>query len=885
MRDLRALGSWLKNLSPRSRFERDMDKELQLHLELEAERHRRAGVDSAEAERRARVAFGGVEQTKEAVRDERGLRWLELTELRQAIRRLARSPMFTLASIALLALGLGGATVVFGALDVMYLRPPPFPAADRLAFVQVQLPQATCRERCTRDPMPDELTQWRPLLAHDVDAIGVINIAQLTFTADDGRHQLEGASVTSDVPSMLGFRTSVGRSFTADELRGNSDAILIGHDAWLHDFGGDSSVVGRLLPTESAVYRVIGVLAPQSDLGKPFFTFNRPKADFVLPPSASDDGASFVAHTILRLEPGVDMNSFRARALSLPATAVTGASGSRVVVSSLRELFAKDYRTSVWLVAAAVAVMLIVVCVNFAALVAARINARATELVTRVALGATRSSLTRMIAIESCLIVAAGVTLGLWMGHSVLGLARLLPAEAMPPGALPSVDARVIFLAAATAALVAIGLSVVPWMMFSPAIMQHRLRDAFSHGMARRRMRNVLLGTQVALAVVLLGGAGLLTRLFIDAQQRGTGAARHSVLYVYLSSLPDLTDDAAAQAYTTGLRDRVSHVPGIASVALSGNPLRRPGAARRGRGRNAIAMTVEGRADGLPTSTAPRSNGNITADYLPILGVRLLAGRWFNVADRPDQPAVALVDSVAAAHLFPGTSAIGHRIRFGDATSTEPWLTIVGVFASVHGALPGETQTGEIYRSSDQFPSVPGMMLVRTNTAGQYDVVSDLRRSVAQFDRTLTISEVLSVEDALDSQLRPVRFHATVIDGFAIFVLVITCLGIFAAVSYAASRRQREIAIKVALGARASEVIADVVAQSVRTVAIGVAIGALASVGTARLMRAVLYGSNPYDPMVYGAVLLIVVIAATVGAYIPARRAVNVDPVLLMRAE
>jgi ABC-type antimicrobial peptide transport system permease subunit len=245
-----------------------------------------------------------------------------------------------------------------------------------------------------------------------------------------------------------------------------------------------------------------------------------------------------------------------------------------------------------------------------------------------------------------------------------------------------------------------------------------------------------------------------------------------------------------------------------------------------------------------------------------------------------------MLDSSTAVQLFPGGDALRHRIRFGDAASTQPWLTIVGIVANQHSPLGDDgANRPTVYRSTEQFPAAPSTMLVRTNTAAQYDVVPGLRRALAEVDHKVTIASVLSVEEALDKRIRPARFHATVIDGFALFVLVIACLGIFAAVSYAVSRRQREIAIKVALGAHSRDVIVDVVAQSVRTVAIGLVVGVVAAAAMGRLMRAVLYGSNPYDPTVYGAVLLVVMVAAAVAAYIPARRAVGIDPAQLMRAE
>jgi len=876
--------------------EREVDEELQFHIAMREERLRARGVPAEQASVEARRRFGDVA----AIRDEcvnegeEQLRAAQIGErlddlardVRIAIRSMRRSPGFAVAAAALLALGIGGTTAVFSVVNAIYFRPLPYPNADRLAFASAAFADPMCDRRCARTPTAAEVAEWRNH-ARSIEEIGTIEPRQGIVTLSSGSLVLEGAAVSREIPDLLGLHAALGRGLVADDFFDGAPGVLVlSHSAWQSQFGGDSAVVGQVATIEDASYRIVGVLASESELGPPLFSLNVHTAEYVMPQSGVATSGS-TNQAIVRVRPGVSGTAVQAELASL----LRHASGAdwQATVQPLRDMLADRYRGSFSLLLAAAAVVLLITCMNVGGLLIARLNDRMPELATRAVLGAGRMQLMQQVVTETALIALAGGAGGLLIGYYGTSAARIIPADRLPFWTPIVMDVRVVALAFALALLGGIALSVAPLITLSPARIVAGLRELVTAAPSRARARGIVVSAEVALSVVLFGVAGILVKQLIAAERRDLGLAKHSVVHVELDHHGPDPDATWAARVITGLRS----LPGVRYVTVSGMPkrsirrsvvrqdtvMRRPGAVRR------AAVFVEGRSDPVTDVTFPIARV-VTPDYFSTNGIPLVGGRAFTDADNAGAPAVAIINAASARRLFPGTSAVGHRIKIEAGGSTSDWIAIVGVSADQlwDPFATKQPDRAEILRPWNQVEALPGAVSLRIDGDSR-PILSLVHGAMHSIDPSAPIAKVVPIEEWIDARMWTARFTTDVLATFAVFAIVLVCLGVYATVSYVVGRRRRELAIRMAVGATRRDVVVSVVRSATRMMTVGLAVGVVASLLISRLLRVMLYGSDGLDTTVLAAAVIGIFAAGCIAAYVPARRAARADPLASLRAD
>ena len=872
---------------------REVDEELAFHLAMREERLRARGLTPDDAAAEARRRFGDVDAVRAECVDSdaaelRSLRWHERAadlarDLRIAFRSLRRSPGFAVAAASLLALGIGGTTSVFSIVDAIYFRPLPYPNADRLAIAQATFPDPRCGGRCARQPAMAEVALWQRQ-ARSIDAIGAIELRQGEVDVAAGSLVLEGAAVSAELPSMLGLRAAVGRVFVASDFtEGAPGVIVLGHAAWESEFGGDSAIVGQTATIDSASYRIVGVLAPESELGSPLYSFNARTAAYLVP---QERWSTTVNQVVVRLRPGVTLSAAVSE-LAFVLRSTTGGTWQATVVR-LRDAYAARYRGSFTLLLGAAAIVLALTCVNVGGLLAARLNDRMPELSTRAVLGAGRAQLVQQVLTETGLVAGAGAVGGVLLAFYGTRAARLIPAERLPFWTPIVMDARVVVLAVVLALVGGALLSIAPVFRLSPARMASGVRELVSAPPGRARMRSILVGAEIALSVVLVAVAGILVKQLVAAEERDLATSKRSVVFVALSARNGATDASWSDRTIAGLRG----LPGVTTVAVSGmevrarvaprrdSVVRRPGALRR-----AQALFVEGRDEPVTGVMFPLATV-VTRDYFVSVGTPLVAGRVFSASDNASAPAAAIINAGAAHRVFGSAPAIGRRIRIESGGVMGEWLTIVGVTADqrVSPFDSSASARSQLFRPWTQVAAVPATIAV--HVVGDSRLVAPLLRGALHvIDPSAPVASISPIEAWVDAQLWSARFTTDLLTAFALFALALACLGVYALVSYVVARRRRELAIRVAVGATSVEIIASVLGPTARLVTAAVVLGAIGAFATARLLRSMLFGSDGLDVTVLTAAVSAILITGFVAAYLPARRAAAADPLAALRSD
>lgn len=860
---------------------REVDDELSFHLAMREERLRSRGLSSDEATAAARLRFGNVDAIRsECVDVDRvQLRWDRfgegarnfLHDARVAMRSLARAPLLAVGTSLLLALGIGGTTAMFSVINAIYFRELPYPHADRLATIALSTNDAACTRGCARAPTPAEVE--RLALTKSLDAVGTVAITQSVMQLRDGSVVLEGAEVSRDIPSLLGLRAIAGRALLpADFANGAPNVIVLGHSAWVTQFGGDAAIVGQVANIDGTLYRIVGVLSESSELGPPIYSFNVRTAQYLTPMPASSQ------QPIIQVLGLLNEGTTYATAQSEVGAALGGDRGTwRAAVVPVRALLVDRYRGSFTRLLGAVAIVLLITCLNVTGLFLARINDRMPELATRAVLGAGRAQLLRCVVIELLIVAMIGGAGGLGIGYAGMRLTRLIPVEQLPFWTRITMDGRVAAFALVLTLGGAIALSIAPIIALSPTRVMASMRGLVDATPVRARLRGIIVGIEIALSVMLLGAAAVLTRQLVAAESRDLGWAKQSVVYASLLG-PRGSRSENGAAWSQRVEASMRGLAGVSSVGLTGAPARqrRPATAAErvggmGRGGQGPSVFVEGRDEPL---TAIRF-GPATAvsdAYFDAIGTRIVEGRAFGAVDVGGGTPVAIINLAAARRLFPDRSPIGQRFRVDDRTGSAEWLTVVGVTVDEHEPFSDAApQRAILYRPFRQIDAVPQNAIVRVSrdTRQMAPLIRDALRTI---DRTMPVASVLAIEDGVARRMFTARFNTDVFLGFATLALVLACLGVHATVSYVVARRRRELAIRMAVGADAGEVIRQVVGATNRVLLPGLIAGVVGSFATARLLRSMLYGSDGLDLLVLVVVSLLMWGAGIFAAYLRGER-------------
>lgn len=894
---MRQLTRWLRQITTAlhiSESERNMDDEMRFHLEMETAELQRTGVAPAEARRRALVAFGGVEHFKQEARDERRFSFAEhfVRDCRLAVRQLRRARGVALFSAALLAVGIGGTVVVFSVISALYIRPLPYPHADRLVRVQTAMNDATCGTRCARSPNRREVDAM-VRHAKSVDAWGTIRISSVTLRSANGSMVLEGAAVSRDLVSMLQLQPLLGRGFTATDYVGDAPAVVVlSYSGWKHDFGGDSAIVGRPITLSDVSYVVVGVMNAEAELGPPLFTFNARRAQYLIPDRAPGLDVSYNS-VIARLRNDRQLPAVRAELDKLIAAIsndglISAGLDWRSNVTPIRETFIERYRASFWNLLGASAAVLLVTCLNVFGLYTARLHDRSPELATRVALGASGFRIAQQIAIEILVIAVAGGAGGILIGFMATPLMNLLPIDTLPFWTRLHVDMRGVALATLLTGTIGVLLGTAALIVIAPQQLLSAWRIGSAGGRYAGRMRQTLVASQIALTVTLLSVAGLLGKVVLQAELRDIGIAKHGMMYVSLQT-PDSRGVEATLALNQRLSDRLMTIPGVIAAGIQGTepvPVAPSTSVRQRRVARTTSDDMRGifvEGDELATFNGTARPSNVSTQYFAAMGTPVLQGRAFGEMDHTGAPAVAIVDEPTAKKLVRSGTIIGKRIGIASPDGDRVWMTVVGVVSAVVGnpLKQDPTFAPRIYRPIAQVPSVPSSAVIRVSSS--YPTDNAVRAAVREADAAVATASILSVEESLALRLTTARLNASLLVGCAIFATALCCLGIYAAVTFVVVSRRREIAIRLALGAVHGEVVQLFMMVAARMVGIGLLLGLMGAIVSTRFVKAMLYGADAISPAVLALALGVMLTSGVVAAWVPSRRASRLEPARLLR--
>ncbi|HEY2906906.1 MAG TPA: ABC transporter permease [Vicinamibacterales bacterium] len=803
-----------------------------------------------------------------------------LSDLRQALRVLTKSPGFTALVVAVLAVGIGATTAIFSIVDGVLLKPLPFSEPSRILSIETLV-----RGEPDETSYPD-LMDWRAA-AKTLDRIGASTSMPATLTGRGEATVLEAAEVAGDFFETLDVPPAAGRTLTPnDDRAGAPNVALISAALWSSRFASDPAIVGTAVTLEGQPFTIVGVMPPAFN-----FPFSQDKVQIWLPMHsiplaakfAEQRGASML-HVIGRLGAGATLEQARAEMTTIVgrlAKAYPDTNGIRggVRLRPLQEHLVQQYRLALLVLLAAVGAVLLIACANVANLLLARGIARHKEMAIRAALGAGRGRLVRQLLTESVLLSLVGGALGLLL--ALWGAAALVAAS---PLAIPRlndvhVDRTVLLFAIIASTLTGMLFGLAPALHAARTNAGDTLKDAGrgTSGGRSARTRQLLVVVEVAMSLVLLVSAALLGRTLIALQHVDPGfVAEHAIgmqLSLQLKRYPKSPDHIA---FYHRLADAARAIPGVASSAVSTTlPLTGSDVG--------IGFSIEGRPETADKTTRKSAAFfGISPDYFSAMGIRLLRGRGFTERDDEHAPAVIVIGESFAKRYWPNESPIGHRITIGY-NDTGP-REVVGVVADVKQGDLAEHAPLEMYTPFPQAPW-PFLAVVVRAQGDPSTMAASLHRMLTAIDPEQPAAEVKTLNDYLARATATPRFTATLFGGFAAMALVLAAFGLFSVMAYSVAQRGREIGIRLALGAQPSAVRSLVLSQALWLGVTGLGIGVIGALAATRVLGALLFGVSASDPATFGAVsaaLLLVMLAA---AYLPARRATRVDPMIALRAD
>ncbi len=778
-------------------------------------------------------------------------------DVRFAVRSLVRRPVFTLAAIVTLAIGIGATVVVFSAVYGLLYRPLPYPAADRLVMVW----SGNELRGWTRGDVtiPDAL-DWRDR-SGVFENLTVLDRRSATLLMDGAAERLTGHAATHAVFDVLGARPLHGRAFLPEEAEpGAAAVVMLFHGLWQRRFGGDPRVVGRSIVLNNVPHTVVGVLRPE-------FVFPDMQSDFLLP-LAEDRTASRSDHSHLalgRLRSGVSIEHANEQIAGVAAALAeeypdTNENWSAHAVSVRNDALQPEGRAAAQVLGGAVLFVLLMACANVTNLLLARGRARRREMAVRRALGAGRGRLVRQLLTETALIAIVGGLIGVLASFSgVSAIVSLLPQQISPVIHI-AVDAPVLAFSVLLTLGVTFGVGLVPALRNSRADgLELREEGGSGGGRGGRRFGNTLIVTQMALAVVLLVGGGTLARSVVGLQRQDLGYDPTDLLTFRISA-PESNEDA--ERLHASIAQRVASLPGVVSVgAIHSLPLR--GA------NNVGSFRIPG--DPNEDGWAARLNW-ITPGYFPTMRQAVLRGRGIEPSDRDGTNPVVVVNALLARQRFGDEEVIGSTIRLAGTDRT-----IVGVITDSYDRAVTRAPEPSLYLSAAQFDLRTRSYVVRTSVEPP-TLAASVRRAIAEIDAGLPAFELGTFEELVADRISPFKLIAGLMFGFAVVALVLAAVGLYGVTAYGVGRRTNEIGLRLAIGAERGGVVSMIIREAMRRAALGIGIGLMLAIPLSSALRAVAVGVNPLDPLTFGVVAVTLAGVSLLGAWLPARRAVRLDP-------
>jgi putative ABC transport system permease protein len=882
---LASLRSVVSTLLHRSRVEVEMDEELRSHIQNRADDLERSGLPRAEAERRARVEFGGYQRFKEECREEAGTHWFEslLQDAGFGLRMLRKSPVFTAVATLTLALGIGANTAIFSVVYAALLRPLPYAQPDRLiTLAQVR---GESDSRFWDASYPDYLDWTRQ--SKTFQALAGFAGDGFVLKGQGEPQLLIAAQATPNFFSTLGVKPFLGRDFAAGEdVASGPNVAILSYAFWKRQFGGDEGVLGRSMQLDEHSVRIVGVLPREFEFAP------RGSAELWVPMHIS--GGRVTRRNLRwmpvvgRLAPGVKLPQAVAEMKTITANlaaAYPQENGSvRVLSVPLRDRIVGKVQTLLLIVFGAVGFVLLIACANVANLLMVRAAGRRKEFAIRTAIGASRGRLISQMLAESLILAACGGALGYFLaqwGTSLL-IAGIPKAQLNAMPFLRDAHANPAVLGFLCAAAVATGLvfGLAPALQVSRERAADTLKEeSRSSAGGRRRLRDALVVIEIAFSMVLLVGAGLMVESLSALMRRNPGFDTRNLL-TFSVNLPSTAypKDEDAIRFDGVFSARMQSLPGVVGTASNSVvPLTGGG--------NTIRFLVEGQ----PRAVGQENECNIrdvSANYFHVMKIPLAAGRFFDDSEeRATGPNRVIVNQAWLKQFLPGEAPIGKRVRFTNSP-TQPYREIVGVVGNIADAGLDSPEEPAIYLPFLQDASTFINYIVRTN-GNPAGMLSAVRTALRETDAQLFPVFPFTMDQIIDQSpsvfLR--RYPSYLIGSFALLALVLAMIGLYGLVSYSVSQRAREMGIRLALGASRSDVLRLVLGEGARLAAIGIAIGAAAALALTRLMSSLLFGVSAMDALTFGAVGVLLGIVALAACSVPARRAMRTDPVVALRWE
>ena len=879
----------MSTIWPRRR-DGDLAEELRAHAELAAERGQRVT---------------GAVQAMDALRDQRGLGWLEDfgRDVRHGLRSLRRSPVFAAVALLTLALGIGANTAIFSVVNGVILRPLGYPRPEQLVQLTSRYPVLPIRAVSA-----PEYAEFRAM-NRSFAAVGAYTAVitnfingEVNLTAGDRPLRVRSIAVDAHLLETLGIQPAQGRFFSEEETSRWTGTLapplaILSHELWQTAFGG-RPLVGQTVDVEGRPHEVLGIMPPGADLMD-----HRPEIWLPLwiHPAAAEQRGSHLLNVIARLKEGITAEAAEAELTALldnwrervgadghvPVRHPSDAPDHTLEMRPLQDAIVGNAGRSIWVLQGAVGFLLLIVCANLANLVMAHADSRRREFVVRTALGASRGRLLRQRITEGVLISGAGALLGLWLARvGVQTLVRAYPTS-MPRTGEVAIDLPVL--------LVALGLSMAATLLFALAPIGHRrggslvsaLRESgerSASGGRRHHVRRALVTAEVALAVMLVIGAGLLLRTVDNLWSVDAGFDR-SRLVTFSMTLPMATSepDTRAQAYLR-LLDGLRAAPGVqATTVMSGLP--------PNRSPEVIVTRIENytSAEGRPVEAIDYYQF-VMGDYFETMGIPIVAGRGFEPTDAASEGKVVVVNEALANKLWKGENPIGRRLRPNLGSSIgagdNAWHTVIGVARDVKQRGVEQPAGSELYVFLDQHRIAPATMNVVLRTALPPAALSGmLERLVREVDPSVPIVRLRDMDAVFAESIRRPRLLAHLLAAFAGLALLLAAIGTYGVLSYMVGERRREIGIRVALGAARSSVLALVMKQGLQLTIIGIILGLAGALGLNRLIASLLFGVRPTDPTTLAAVVATITLVAAFACWLPAWRASRLDPNSVLRVE
>jgi len=889
----------------RSQTENDLEEELRSHIQLRADDLERFGLGRAEAERRARIEFGGEARFREECRDAIAGNFIDVLfqDLRFSLRMLRKSPGFAAIAILTIALGIGATTAIFSVVDATLLEPLPYPQSEQLVSIQDNFPGVGAQDVGLSEP------EWQDLQRSGIfESVSPTWFDENNLTGSSQPARVRLLIVAPNYFALLGMQPTLGRGFDPhDHSPGLIPEVVISDRLWKRAFGSDPNILSKSVRMDTDLYRIVGVMPAGFDA--PGRTAEERNIEVWA--ATSFYGAPLSDHpprnrrnlptAIARLKPGVTIATAQSRVDALVASLQKQFAADyplpnawTVQLVPLKERVVGNVRQSLVLLLGAVGLVLLIGCVNVANLLLARASARGREMAIRRALGAAQARLTRQLLTESLLLSLFGGIAGLAILFSLKDFLLQLVPENLPRLNEISISWSVLLFALIVSVVSGVLFGLAPALQAGRLDLNHALKQEgrVSTGSGERaRTRRGLVITEFALSLVLMIAAGLLLRSFWDLLNVQLGFSPQSVISVR-TRLP-APNDPGIDKYATASQEapfvrelirRCAMLSGVEEVAIGDTasiPLDESLRDLKLISEGQFLLTVEGR-DAQSDHSTVVERSSVSPDYFHLLKIPLLRGRLFNELDNDNTPQVAVINQAMAQSYWPNEDPLGKRFKAVKAGAS--WITVVGVIANARTQSLAQADLPQIYLDLYQTGAKRLAILLRGHLHAAA-IADEVRKQVQSLDPTLPVSGAETLDETVSASLAQRRFSMEMITLFAVTALLLAGLGIYGVISYLVSERTQEIGIRLALGASRSNILRMVLRQGLGLAIVGAAVGLVCSVIVSHLMAGLLYGVRPTDPLTFAGVAFLFMGVAVLACYLPARRAVKMDPMVALRYE